>query len=394
MQKSKSKSKSNPNRGNGKLMSTRSLPAANAITRQGSLPAEMVISHREFMFNLSGNSSTFLLLGSSGAFPGYDLNPGNRIMFPWLGVLSAAFEKYRFEALKFEIVPRNPTSVPGAMYAALDYDWDDTPATSVAELMSNRGAISSDVWSPSTLTVDVRRLNEDVPYRYVADFPRTDTSQRMVYGGFLMIAISGTTSSVSFDVFCEYKIRLSLPALHSIDSVSSYTLPDPVTLAAGVAQYWKYLPTLAGFAQAVVGQGGVPVFTSAGVVPPVGYPVYRLGAVNRGSISLTANPATAGSPPSSYVTDTSFNGVLFDAKGAWVADLGSSSASFLQVNPGPDSAATWATNGALGKAGFSISLAAIRALYPLAVYLVPYIASVAGRVLSTSTKLSARYTEL
>lgn len=370
---------------------TVNVPAAKSATRSTQIAADHVVAGRELMASVSGNSAAFLLLGSSGVFPGYDLNPGNRTMFPWLSLVASAYEKYRFETLEFEVVPRNPTSSAGAVYAALDYDWDDNPATTANELMSNRGAISSDVWSPSKFAVDIRRLNEDVPWRYVADFPRSDSSQRMVYGGFFMIGIAGTAAAVSFDIFVNYRVKFSLPALHSLDSSSSMTFPLIKTLSAAVMGFFDTLPSVTGINTVIAGQSGAPIMGGYSNMP-----AYKIGTASKGTLSLVANPATAASPPSTYVADTVFGGQVYDAVGTALAQIDSTPGlvSASQFPQGPETGATWATNGALGRASYSISLAVLRKMLPQAVYLVPYLFSTAGRVLSTASKLSSRYTEL
>ncbi len=312
-------------------------------------------------------------------------------MFPWLSQVASAYEKYRFEMLEFEIIPRNPTSSAGAVYSAVDYDWDDTPATTTAELMSNRGAVSSDVWSAHSLKVDTRRLNEDVPWRYVAELPRTESSQRLVYSGFFMLAIAGTTASVNFDVFARYRVRLSLPCLHTVDSTATITYASAVTVAAITHTPYAQLPVVSGLSNVLAGVGGVPTLG----VQPSGSPAYRLPAANKGEVSITAYPATAGNPPSNYVTDTFCDGQIYDAVGnllGYLNDPGILSANARYA--GPDAAGTWATNGAVARAATSFAVASLRKVYPLAVYLVPTLYSSAGRVLSTSTKLSTRYTEV
>jgi hypothetical protein len=372
----------------------RGIPVGVSSKGGASLQVDYVVSSREHMATLSGNSAPFLLLGSSGTFPGYDLNPGNRLVFPWLSLVASAYEKYRFEQLSFEVVPRNPSTVSGAVYLALDYDWDDNPATNVAEFMSNRGAINSDVWTPATLNVDVRRLNEDVPWRYVADFPRTDSSQRMVYGGFLMLAIAGTSASVSFDVYVNYRVKLSLPALHSVDSTATYTLPAAKVIAAGGNGHFESLPTISGIVSVLTGVAGTPMF-SGGTAPPANTAAYRIGTAGKGELTLNLQPASAGSAPNSFVTDSLFDGGVFDANGVFqgaVSTAGLASAALRY--PGPDVVGDWAVAGATARAAWTLSLAALRRVFPLGVYILPYLYSAAGRTLSTSTKLTARYTEL
>lgn len=365
------------------------VPTASAVKYTSGAKVDQTIDHREFAFTVSGNSATFALLGSSGSFPGYDINPGNNLLFPWLSIISRAYEKYRFELLEFEIVPRNPTTVAGAVYAAVDYDWDDSVATSAPELMSNRGAISADVWSPSVLRVDCTKMNEDIPYRYVEAAARAINSQRMVYGGFMMIGIAGTAVSVAFDVFVRYRIKLSLPALHAINSVALFAYPGTQTLVAGTDTTPRGLPALDGITQVVSGSNGVPSW--GGINARIGYAISN---VAKGILALRMHLATVGATPASFANDSKFDAQLFDAKGNFLATAVPQSLMQGAIYQGPANPAEWAVNDKTGHVSWSLPIAAIRQAYPLAAYIWPYVASTAGRVLSTASLIDGKYLEL
>lgn len=393
MQKTKNQKTSNrklvpSNKPKSAPSTAQNLPVARASKQITDLGPGIIVQHREFVASLTGNSASFVLLGLSSTSPGYDINPGASTMFPWLSKLAVAYEKYQFMSLEFELVPRNSTSSSGAVYMAVDYDWDDFPASDAQELMSNHGAVSSDVWSPNRLRVDCSRMNQGIPWRYVLEGTRVvDNAVRMVYGGYLMVGIAGTATSVSFDLFVHYKCHLSLPALLTVDISTAYSWASAQTIpAGGTGSPPLGVPFLSTLRAVLSGIGSTPTLGSL----PSGSPGYELSAGNTGTLSMALNPATAGSPPNAYSTDTSFDGALFNSVGTLIGYI-STLALLYQPWSGPNNPAEWATNGARALCSYVIDLLALRRSLPSAAFFVPLITSVAGRTLSTSTRLSGRY---
>lgn len=368
------------------------VPAATA-RKIGPAPLnDVVISHREYVTSLSDNHSTFTLIGSSADVPGYDLNPGNNMLFPWLSRIARNYEKYTFEDVEFELVPRNPTTATGMVYLAFDYDWDDAPATSAQEFMTNRGAMSSDVWTPLRMRVDISRVNQDLRYRYVENVARALDSGRFMFGGYLMVALAGTVAACSFDLFVSYRIRLQLPALHAIQVEETINLPSAATVAAGVHHAFARLPVLGrGVDTVSIGGLGVPALSGA----PASGAAYRVSPAAQGTLDISIKPGTTGSPPSAFVTDTYCSAQAYDADGNQLAVGIPGSVFGGNVAPtAPYSMAEWGTNDKLAQTRMSLPLKALRLLYPTLAYIVPYIASTAGRILSTSSEIRSKYVEL
>lgn len=346
----------------------------------------IVVRHREFVANVQGNNSVFQLLGLSAAIPGYDINPGCGTMFPWLSGIALNYEKYRFEALRFDVVPRNPSSLAGALYAGIDYDWDDIPAATEGQLMSNRGAISSDIWTKVSVPVDCARINQDMPYRYVAASAKGDSAQRQVFAGYFMIGIAGTAATVSFDIFVDYTVRLSLPALHTVDESGAVALPEK-TLVAGVPNGFVDIPKLPSLQVVTV---GVDVPNVPNLVNAKGY---RLPLTPTGALLSYIDMATGGATPASFAADTTFDWVLASATGSTLTNdlnayMGQSAWQTVK------SAANWLVNGLEGRAWSSLDLDRIRKQFPTASYIIPKVVSAAGRVLTAGNALSTRYTSL
>lgn len=380
------KKKSAPRSGNSK---SAGVPAAMRSERSVDVGAGMRVSHREFVTSFSANSVPFVLMGNSAFTPGYDLNPANVLLFPWLSTFARSYEKYRFERVRFELVPKNPTTMSGSVYAGFDYDFDDSVATSEAELMVNRGAISGDVWSPKVLDVDIKRVNEDVPWRYCQLGLRGAGTGRMVYGGYLMVGVSGTSALATFDLYVSYTVQLSLPAIHNSVYNKAVFVPE-TTLSVGGYCALPVLPDVGPSMQRVA-VADTPI---TAYFQPTNQ-VYRIAdAGATGVFELTTKTATAGSTPASFAADTTATAAIFDSAGTTLATTLSALGNAGIGKTGPESAALWETAGSAGRLTWSVALEALRKRYPTVAYLAPYLQSLAGRVLTSPTAVDGRYTEL
>lgn len=94
------------------------------------------------------------------------------------------YEKYKFHALSFEFIPGNPSTTGGRIHAFVDYDYDDPVPTSLSAMSASYGIVSNDVWQTFKVNVDVRRMNEILPYRYINRTTRdVEVEARTIYGG-------------------------------------------------------------------------------------------------------------------------------------------------------------------------------------------------------------------
>lgn len=379
----KKKSVSSPVPG-GKSVVGAAYPAA----RSANIKGDIDVSHKEYVASLTGTSVPFLMLGNSAFVPGYDINPGNTLLFPWLSKIAGGFEKFRFERLTFELVPHNPTTAAGAVFMAVDYDYDDAVPTDPADLMINRGAVAGDVWTPKELKVDVPRMNEGLPWRFVESSGRSNSGSRLSYGGYAMVAIQGCAAAVTFDLYVAYSVRFSLPAIHhtiSESNVWDYT----GTLTAGDFCPFATLPKVGG-AIAVKLVSDTPITAYCQPTDQV----YDLGAGSRaGTLTFGAYPQTVGATPASFAADTTSSAVLYDSNGTVLTTNLTPFLSTPGFWQGAQNVAEWATAGKPGKTMWTLALDLVRDLYPTARYLAPYLQSIAGRVLA-GTMLYAKHVEL
>jgi len=173
--KNNNNARSQKNSQSRKALTVTSAPVAKGVTAWSTPPNmaasgdKVVIKRREFVGTATNGTVTgYALTPVSASTPGYDFNPSEATMFPWLSQLAPCFERFRFDRLSFDFIPSQASSTAGRYYAAVDYDYDDAVAVNKTMLMGNMTAMESAVWQPMSIKCDPRSLNRDLPYRYVS----------------------------------------------------------------------------------------------------------------------------------------------------------------------------------------------------------------------------------
>jgi hypothetical protein len=209
------KNRSNPARGyqaNGNRSRQMAAPLSltqlyvNAPPR--SLPGKeggVRFAHREFVGDFDG--------GAAFSVTGAPVNPGIPEMFPWLSYIALVYESYRFHRCKFILVPLQPATQTGQMFAVVDYDAADVAPGSKYEMLNKKGATACAVWMSLELAlhaVDERALGRQ---RYVRHGSLADNLDIKTYDvGNLFVGSQGLASTVStFSLFVEYDVELFVP---------------------------------------------------------------------------------------------------------------------------------------------------------------------------------------
>lgn len=344
--------------------------AARSTPYAAKMSGERYLSNRELVGSISSAGAGFLALGASANTPGYDFNPGNTVLFPWLSVQALGWEKFRFQKLKFEIVPGNPSTFAGRIYAMIDYDFDDEVPDNFIQLAQTYGLVSSDVWQPFCLEADVKRMNSDMPMRYVNNNTRVEAEPRTAYAGFLYLATNGCTSTCTFDLYVSYEVMLSTPQAVSDPGYNaiSATLAPLDTVPAVTEIYPVGLSNVpSGGARIVVpGAGQVPILE---VVPTswAGKGVIDVRDNFGGIIDIAMQVRDNVSTPAATVVGTGIEGGLFNANGNWIGWL--SNYLGVGVPMAADTIAHWLTAGAIIGSSARAHLSTIRSALPTLAYI-------------------------
>lgn len=141
-------------------------------------------------------------------------NPGLTSFGGWIAGIAPNFEKYRFRKLRIHYFSRVPTTTPGAVTMAADYNAGDLAPGSEAVLASYHKAVQFPIWEPNRVyDFDVKRVPD---FRYVrATAVPTGQDVKTYDAGvvFLATADCASNGAVAGKVWVEYELELQIPTL-------------------------------------------------------------------------------------------------------------------------------------------------------------------------------------
>jgi hypothetical protein len=199
----------------GKVLTHLGEPKITPLGKSG----DCLVIHKEYISDLVASAT-------SGAFTalGIPINPGNTLMFPWLSEMADKFESYVFRALKFCFETDAPSSQPGSVLMAVDYDVKDELPSSKRDMMSLQGAVRTVDWKDVSLNCVKESLHKRKTY-YVGDSvdfgPNYNPSEspadsRLEDVGELIVASSNSTANANLgELYVEYAVELMTPDSHS-----------------------------------------------------------------------------------------------------------------------------------------------------------------------------------
>lgn len=206
-----------PRRNGPPQRKTRGPPVAyRAVNRSRSQRVTNVTSntqtvfHREFIGSVvTQNTAEFQIVKT------LPLNPGLSAAFPWLSATAKNYESYKFNKLQIEYVPTCPTTTTGKLSMLIDYDALDNPPSNAIQLQNSAGAVSTQLWSPATLTASAEQMNKAYKSKYVRNTNIPQNGDLKTYdAGNLYIAVEGNASSAAVgDVYIRYSVTLLTPQL-------------------------------------------------------------------------------------------------------------------------------------------------------------------------------------
>lgn len=320
-------------------------------------------------------SADFQLSQLSQTIPGYDINPANQLLFPWLAQVAVSYEMYRFTDLKFEMVSSSPTTYPGRVYAAVDYDFDDPVASGPSAMLANQTSVSLPVWESGALKVDIPALNRAQPARYVISAKRVDPEPRTTMGGFLMVGGSGLTSGAVLDLWVSYSVELSVPQANDTVWVEQSVASNTYQPHNGSGMNEPIFARVSGSPPApnlevvTPGEGTTPAMQ---VLTKAATTAVKLGSILTESVDLVGRfVETAVTPANVLLKSPKFDASINGPDGAVLGML--SDLPLNKATAGPVNGVSINTAGAALEFVRTVALKELRKAFPLAAYLVPFI---------------------
>jgi len=160
------------------------------------------------------------------------LNPGLSATFPWLSLVSAGYEKYRFRQIRFIYKPQCASTTAGSLWMAIDTDASDPTPSSKAVIASYANAAMGSLWSPLSVQYPIKNM-DNMKQWYVRPGYIANTDVKMYDVGNLYFATEGAAAPIPVgDVFVEYTVELLVPQLaNPIVSSSANITTGLATLA-------------------------------------------------------------------------------------------------------------------------------------------------------------------
>lgn len=191
---------------------TRKTPAPRIVnTREG-----CVITHREYIADVVRTTNDFSL-------DSYSINPGLAGSFPWLAQVASRFESYTFERLDFIYEPSVPTSQPGTIMMAIDFDSADAAPANKTTMLAMQGAMRSAPWQGMRISASALDRKKMVTERYTRSgtVPTGSDVKTLDVGNLFLASIGTGGPTVTLgDLSVHYTVRLRTPQIQTAPGLS------------------------------------------------------------------------------------------------------------------------------------------------------------------------------
>lgn len=181
----------------------------------------LVVTHREFVVDVAAIDT-----GGFSQSIVFNINPGNRDVFPWLSAIARCYESYIIKYLQFEYKPSRATDFDGAILMAVDYDPADSDPFTKSELMANPTMTRANIWAPCRMNFkpkDAHKLGAQKFIRCGALDPNQDIKTYDV-GKFYLYTTGASSPAIIGELYVNYTIELITPQLDDTTLANCYSL--------------------------------------------------------------------------------------------------------------------------------------------------------------------------
>ncbi|APG76499.1 hypothetical protein 3 [Hubei tombus-like virus 25] len=188
-------------------------PVSINVTTKKGIPAikstagGITVTHKEYIGDFTSNGASF-------ALNNYNVNPGLSGTFPWLSAIANRYESYLIDDLHFIYEPICPTTTPGSILMAMDYDAADSAPSNKVTIMAYSSAVRTSPWNRTVFAARRSDLHKFGVQRYVrSTVPPTNTDVKTYDVGNFFLASQGTPAGPTplGELYVSYTIRFLTP---------------------------------------------------------------------------------------------------------------------------------------------------------------------------------------
>lgn len=157
--------------------------------------------------------STVTTANTSFAVSSYPVNPGVASCFPWLSVIAARYEEYKFHSLHFRYVTTTATSTVGSITMAFDFDALDPAPTSMFVARSYHDRAGGAPWANWTFPLDLRQ-GDRTPQKMIRVGTPVASSDLKTYDiGALHVCTEGIAAGTYGYLEVSYDVEFFIPQI-------------------------------------------------------------------------------------------------------------------------------------------------------------------------------------
>lgn len=184
--------------------------------RYRSMGEDLVVTHSEYLGDITGTTAVF------GVLRTLNINPGLQQVFPWLAGVASRYESFKFLKLNFRYMTESSTVQTGFVALIPDYDPNDqAPLTKVVAFQYD-GAAKSAPWENLVQVNTPRNLSKRKDW-FVRSGVTPSADKGLYDVGNLHVCVGGNSAdNVNLgELWCDYEVHLSSPQVDSNNDPAS-----------------------------------------------------------------------------------------------------------------------------------------------------------------------------
>lgn len=170
----------------------------------------MIVSHSEYIADITGSTSAFAVANS------FSVNPGISKSFPWLNQIASRYESYKFRKCNYRFVTERPTTESGYVALVPDFDATDAAPPDKQTAFQYQSAAKCAPWQDLTQVCPQADLHKRKSY-YVRQGNLLGNETLDLYDtANLFVCVGGNSGAVTLgELWCDYEVEFMTPQLDS-----------------------------------------------------------------------------------------------------------------------------------------------------------------------------------